>query len=152
MIIPTQIVLGGFLLFPVVLAGLWRLLRAPAARPWRPVASAYLVVLVLLFATSGKGYYALGFLPALFAAEAIPLAGWLSRGHVVLRRVVFAVAASVSLAFVATLTLPVLPAETLAASPFPDTWRVHRTDRLASGRHRGRCGAGLVADEQANAS
>ena len=122
MIIPTQIVLGGFLLFPVVLAGLWRLLRAPAARPWRPVASAYLVVLVLLFATSGKGYYALGFLPALFAAGAIPLAGWLSRGHVVLRRVVFAVAASVSLAFVATLTLPVLPAETLAASPFPEIY------------------------------
>jgi hypothetical protein len=122
MILPTQIVLGGFLLFPVVVAGLWRLLRAPEAREWRPIASAYLVVLVLLFATSGKGYYALGFLPVLFAAGAIPLAGWLSRGHIVVRRVVFATAAVVSLVFVATLTLPVLPAESLATSPLPEIY------------------------------
>jgi hypothetical protein len=79
-------------------------------------------VLVLLFATSGKGYYALGFLPVLFAAGAIPLAGWLSRGHVTVRRMTFAAAALVSLAFVASLTLPVLPAETLARTPLPDIY------------------------------
>ncbi|HEU5204601.1 MAG TPA: glycosyltransferase family 39 protein [Candidatus Limnocylindrales bacterium] len=122
MIIPTQIVLGGFLLFPVLLAGLWWLLRAPGGRPWRPIASAYLIVLVLLFATSGKGYYALGFLPVLFAAGAIPLARWLSRGRVIVRRVAFAIAAVVSLAFVAVLTLPVLPADVLANSPFPEIY------------------------------
>jgi 4-amino-4-deoxy-L-arabinose transferase-like glycosyltransferase len=122
MIVPTQVVLGGLLLFTVALAGLWRLLRSADARPWRPIGWAYLIVVALLFASSGKGYYAIGLVPPLFAAGAISLAGWLDRGHATVRRVAFASATVISLAFTAVVTLPILPPATLADSVVPDLY------------------------------
>jgi 4-amino-4-deoxy-L-arabinose transferase-like glycosyltransferase len=121
MLLPTQILLGGSFLFPIVVAGLWRLLRVREARPWRPLALAYLLLLVLLYATAGKGYYAVGLLPPLMAAGAVAAAGWLGRGGR-WRAVPIAVAALPSAAFVAVVMLPILPPQALADSVVPDLY------------------------------
>ena len=117
--VPQVLLLAGPLLFPVMLAGAWWLLRSPASRPWRTVGYAFVVTLVLVFGTGGKSYYAVGYFPVLMAAGAIVLDGWLSRGRVRLRAGVFGVAAVGSGALVAVLVLPILPPATLATTPIP---------------------------------
>ncbi len=117
--VPQVLLLAGPLLFPVMLAGAWWLLRSPASRPWRTVGYAFVVTLVLVFGTGGKSYYAVGYFPVLIAAGAIVLDGWLSRGRVRLRAGVFGVAAVGSGALVAVLVLPILPPATLATTPIP---------------------------------
>ena len=121
--VPQVLLLAGPLLFAVMLAGAWWLVRSRAAGPWRTVGYAFPVTLVLVFATGGKSYYAVGYFPALAAAGAIVLDRWLSRGRVRLRAGVFGSAAAVSGVLVAVLVLPVLPAATLATSPIPTVYK-----------------------------
>jgi hypothetical protein len=102
---------------PVLAVGLWALIRDSALRPWRSLAFAYLVLLVLLFALGGKPYYAAPFLLCLLAAGTVPLERWLTtRGRQVL--VVAALVLTVVLS--ALVALPVFPADDLEATPIAD--------------------------------
>jgi 4-amino-4-deoxy-L-arabinose transferase-like glycosyltransferase len=112
---PFQLLMTNPLLAPLWLAGLLALLRAGWARPWRPLAVAYLVVVGFYTLVGGKPYYAFGFYPVLFAAGAV----WLARRRqqrgagLPLRRLLLAVAAAAALTV--PLLLPVLPPSTLDA-------------------------------------
>jgi 4-amino-4-deoxy-L-arabinose transferase-like glycosyltransferase len=107
LLLPMQLILVG-LMAPVLLAGVWRLLAGDAMRPWRPIGLGYVVVLALILLTGGKGYYAAGYLPALIAAGAIPIAGWISGGAG--RRIGAAALAAGSAFIAAVISLPILPA------------------------------------------
>ena len=107
LLLPMQLILVG-LMAPVLLAGIWRLLAGAATRPWRPIGVGYVAVLVLILLTGGKGYYAAGYLPALVAAGAIPVAAWFSGRP---GRLVGAAALTVGSALIAAvISLPILPA------------------------------------------
>jgi len=79
--IPFQLVLIGPLLAPVWIAGLIRLLRAPAVRRLRCFAIAYLVLTPVFIASGGKAYYMSGLYPILLGAGAVALDRWLERGR-----------------------------------------------------------------------
>jgi 4-amino-4-deoxy-L-arabinose transferase-like glycosyltransferase len=119
-VIPELLLLAGPALFPVAIAGEWRLLRDEASRPWRSMGVAVLLLLALVLVTGGKSYYAAGIFPPLMAAGAISLDHWLRRGAgSPVRPAVALTAGGLSFAVVAVLVLPVLPSEALAASPIP---------------------------------
>lgn len=58
-------------------AGLWVLFRWPELRPYRLLAWAFIILLVLLYALSGKDYYTIGAYSMLFAAGGIAWERWL---------------------------------------------------------------------------
>jgi hypothetical protein len=120
MLMPELLLLAGPLLFPVSALGLWRLVRQPAMRPFRALGTAFLAILSVVLLAGGKSYYVAGALPGLMAAGAIGVDGWLARAS--WRIPTFAAATAGSLVLVALLTLPVLPAATLAGSPIPDLY------------------------------
>ena len=120
MLLPQLLLLAGPLLFPVSILGLWRLARNPAMHPFRALGTAFLAILAVVLLSGGKSYYVAGALPVLMAAGAIGVDAWLERGRS--RIPVFGAATAGSLAVVALLTLPVLPAATLAATPIPDLY------------------------------
>jgi 4-amino-4-deoxy-L-arabinose transferase-like glycosyltransferase len=125
---PFQLLMTNPLLAPLWIAGLVALLRRGWARPWRPLAVAYLVFVGFYTLVGGKPYYAFGFYPVLFAAGAVWLArrreqrgpegsgepqggapaGW---GGLPLRRLLWAVILVAALPL--PLVLPVLPASSL---------------------------------------
>jgi hypothetical protein len=111
---PFQLVMTNPLLAPLWIAGLVALLRGGWARPWRPLAVAYLIFVGFYTLVGGKPYYAFGFYPVLFAAGAV----WLARrreqrgrGGLPLRRLLWAVILVAALPL--PLVLPVLPASSL---------------------------------------
>jgi Dolichyl-phosphate-mannose-protein mannosyltransferase len=114
--IPFQLVLVSPVLVPVWAVGWWRLLRGP--RTWRGFAVAYLLLVVLFTATSGKPYYLAGFYPVLLAAGAEPVVTW-SRAAVA-RRWVLGAAFGLSLAVSSVLALPIVPVDRLADTPVTD--------------------------------
>ena len=116
-LLPLQLLLLGPLLAPIVLAGLWGLLRDTALRPWRPLGWAYLALLLVIFATSGKPYYAAPFLLALLAAGAVLVERWLVTP---VRRVAMGLALLVSVLVSALVVLPVLPADRIGDTPIAD--------------------------------
>jgi hypothetical protein len=118
-IVPLLWLFTGPLLFPVSVAGLVWLLGSKAARPWRAIALAALVALVLVIVTGGKAYYAIGSTPLFMAAGAILLDRWLIRGHRRLKVVGFTAAAALSGLLIALLTLPILPIAAYAKSSLP---------------------------------
>ena len=118
-LLPVLWLFAGPLLFPVALAGLVWMLLAKAAAPWRAIAFAAVVMLVLVVASGGKAYYAVGIAPPFMAAGAILLDRWLARGRRRLRAVGFIAAAALSGALVVYLTLPVLPVATFATTSLP---------------------------------
>ncbi len=120
MLVPELLLLAGPLLFPVSIVGLWRLERDPTLRPFRTLGTTFLAILAIVFATGGKSYYVAGALPVLMAAGAIAVDRWSVRGR--WRLPAFAGAAMGSFALVAVLTLPVVPAAVLAATPIPDIY------------------------------
>ena len=122
MILVELLLFAGLLLFPVALAGGWWLLRSPAARPWRALGWASLVMLLLVFLVGGKSYYVAGAIPLLIGAGAVPLDGWLSRGRQGLRAGVFATAVAASGLATAVLFLPIVPAAQLGATPIPELY------------------------------
>lgn len=61
------------------LAGLWGLFTWTSLRIYRPFAIAFVVTVLLLFAFSGKAYYAIGAYTMLFAAGAVVWEQWLDR-------------------------------------------------------------------------
>ena len=124
-IVPLLWLFSGPLLFPVSVAGLAWILAAEAATPWRAIGIAALVALALVVASGGKAYYAIGSAAVFMAAGGILLDRWLARGHRRLKAAGFAVAATLSGALIAYLTLPILPvaayAKTSLPSEVPDT-------------------------------
>ncbi len=116
-LVPELMLLAGPLLFPISVAGVWRLLRSPESRPWRALGLGFAVVLVLVLISGGKSYYASGMLGPLMAAGSITTAAWLERGRRRLRGATLALAAACSGVLIAILTLPILPPPTLAATP-----------------------------------
>ncbi|MGH2467284.1 MAG: glycosyltransferase family 39 protein [Candidatus Limnocylindrales bacterium] len=119
--LPLLWLLAGPLLFPIALAGLVWMLLSTRARAWRPIPIAALVVVIIVAATGGKAYYAVGTLPIFMAAGAVVLDRWVGRGHAWPKLAAFAVVAALSGAFIAYLTLPILSVEAFAASPLPTT-------------------------------
>jgi hypothetical protein len=120
MVVVELLLLVGPLLFPVTLIGLWRLLRAPGLAAFRVLGTAFLAILAVVLVAGGKSYYVIGAVPPLMAAGAIALDGWLGASKA--RLGAFAGVAAASCALVAVLTLPVLPAATLATTPIPDIY------------------------------
>ena len=116
--VPFQLVLISPVLFPVWLAGWWRLVRDPRLRTWRCFAVAYAALAVLFLITGGKPYYLAGLYPLLLAAGADPALRWARRTGA-RARVVLLPALALSLVVSAVLMLPVLPVRWLAATPVP---------------------------------
>ena len=109
--VPFQFLLVSPVLAPVWIAGLVRLFRDPAARDFRFLAWAWVVLAVVFMATSGKPYYLAGLLPALLGAGAVPVDRWLERGRRGVRKAALATAVVASAAVSAVISLPVLPAD-----------------------------------------
>ena len=121
-IVPLLWLFTGPFVFVVSLAGWLWMLRAKAAAPWRPIGIASVVVLALVVVTGGKGYYAVGIVPPFMAAGAVLTDRWMDRGRRRLRAGAFIVAAALSCALVAYLTLPILPIAAFASSSLPATF------------------------------
>jgi hypothetical protein len=120
-IVPLLWLFTGPLLFPVSAAGLAWILGAAAAAPWRAIGMAALVTLALVFVSGGKAYYVIGSVPVFMAGGAIVIDRWLARGHGRAKGAAFVVAAALSGALIAYLTLPVLPLAAYASSSLPAT-------------------------------
>lgn len=92
--------------------GLVQLFRRPSLAWARPVATAYVVLLVVFAVTGGKGYYLAGIIPVLVAAGCVVLEErWSPRGLLRAGVALFVVAAVAW-----PLALPLLPARTFAGS------------------------------------
>ena len=119
--IPLQFIIAGVFTAPVLVAGVWWLLRDEAARPFRAIAVAYLFVLAFLLLSGGKGYYAAGLIPAILAAGALPLAVWMQRGR--WRPIALAGALLGNVVVVGLVSLPLLPPAVLASTPIPGIYK-----------------------------
>ena len=121
--VPFQLLLVGPPVALVLLAGVWRLLRVEAARPFRFLGVAYLLLVVGFMVLGGKAYYVGGLLPAVMAAGAIATHGWLDRGRADggwgarVRRGLLAAGLVAGGLTSVLLSLPVLPVSWLHATP-----------------------------------
>ncbi|HEY3072293.1 MAG TPA: glycosyltransferase family 39 protein [Candidatus Limnocylindrales bacterium] len=118
-VIPLIWLFTGPVLFPVSAAGLAWTLGAREAAPWRTIGIGALVALVLVVVTGGKAYYVIGTAAMFMAAGGIVLDRWLARGHSPAKAAGLAVAATLSGALIALLTLPILPVATYARTSLP---------------------------------
>ncbi len=103
------------LALPLWLAGLWYLLRYPAAAPYRPLGWAFLVLCVLFLAGHAKSYFLVPAFPPLLAAGAIVLERQARRrpgAHLV---PVASAALVLGGIVLAPVVAPILPPKTLAA-------------------------------------
>jgi hypothetical protein len=118
---PAQIFYTGVVLTPVWIAGAVWALRSAQARPFRPVAIACVIAVLLQFVLGGKPYYPGAAFTFLLAAGAVPLERWLAARRPLARRVSPAVAMGaamvVSGAIGLAVALPVLPARALHTVP-----------------------------------
>lgn len=114
--LPLQLVYVGPVLAPLWIAGLVRLLRTPAARPFRFLGVAYLLPAVVFLASAGSPLYLFGAYPALLAAGALAVDGWLDRGAAA-RRTAVGAGLVASAAFMAPLALPLVPLDKLSTTP-----------------------------------
>jgi hypothetical protein len=118
MLVPLQLLLLGLTLVPFALAGLVALFRDRELRPWRPLGTAYLALLVILLATAAKGYYAAPLLTCLLAPGGIVAARW-TAGRIG-RWIAVGAAVVVAAALSGVVGLPIVPADRLADTPIPD--------------------------------
>jgi 4-amino-4-deoxy-L-arabinose transferase-like glycosyltransferase len=109
---------AGLLLIPVTLAGL-RVMVAGQLASYRFVAVAWTALVVVYLLAHGKGYYTAGPVPALVAAGAISVDGWLDHGRRTLRRTVLAAGIVMQAALSSVIGLPLIPASALAGTPLP---------------------------------
>ncbi len=106
--LPFQVVLVSPGLLPVWVAGLVVLLRSAGLRPYRFLAVAYGVLVVVFLVTGGKPYYVAGLYPALLAAGSLPTVRWLRAGRGRRRHLLLGLAFLMSLPNL-VLMLPLLP-------------------------------------------
>ena len=115
------LVLEALVMFSPLIAVVWilglvQLFRRPDWVRLRPLAIAFLVVLLVFLVTGGKGYYLGGLLPPLVAAGCTELAGrWSTRALTATGAVLVT---SAAVAYPAM--IPVLPASTFAAQGWSD--------------------------------
>src|SRR5215469_16832390 len=118
---PGQVLYTGPVLVPVWVTGAIWSVRSEAARRFRQVGIACVLVIVLQFVLGGKAYYAGGAYTLLLAAGCVPAERWLAARRPLAGRIAPAAVlagAMVAVALVgAPVTLPVLPARTLHAFP-----------------------------------
>ncbi len=117
-LIPLQVVFIGPPLIAIVVAGFVALWRRPGWRPVRALAAAYPVMLVIVFATGGQGYYPFGLELFLFAAGSVPTVDWIARGGTARRATVVA-AVALNAVVTMAVALPVIPVGTLGDTPVP---------------------------------
>jgi 4-amino-4-deoxy-L-arabinose transferase-like glycosyltransferase len=116
-LLPLQVLFLGPLLAPLVFLGLWGLLRDSARRPWRALGWAYLALIVLIFATAGKPYYAAPFLLVLLAAGSVTVERWVVTTA---RRVALGVVLVSTILVSAVVALPVLPVDRVGETPIAE--------------------------------
>ena len=116
-LLPAQFLIMGPPLAALWIAGLWRLLRVPDARPYRFLGIAYLVLLAVVLLTGGRAYYPAGAYPALFAAGAVATMGWLRRGSGRRRPALIGALLVVNALATVALSLPVYPVSRYADTP-----------------------------------
>jgi len=118
---PAQIFYTGVALTPVWIAGAVWALRSAQARPFRPVAIACVIAVLLQFVLGGKPYYPGAAFTFLLAAGAVPLERWLARRRPLAARVSPAVAMGAAMVVCGAIGLPVavpvLPARALHTVP-----------------------------------
>jgi hypothetical protein len=123
---------------PVWLAGLFYLLLAPAAKPFRVLAIAYLAILALLMAQQGKAYYLAPAYPMLYGAGGVAFERLTARrGWRRLRPMLVVILALLGLAGV-PMAIPVLPPEDVvryAAAIGIDAPQEERQRRVALSQH-----------------
>lgn len=123
----SQCTLAAPALVPVLVLGAHRLARSRSARPYRFFLLAYLLLLVCLVATHGRGYYTAGLGAVLFAVGAVALERWWSAAGSRARAggsrwPIRSAAVALGVALVASFTvnalhaLPLVPERQLAAS------------------------------------
>jgi hypothetical protein len=112
--IPAQVVYVGLAALPIWVAGLVRLARNPAARPFRWIAIAYGLLFAWSLVSAGKPYYISGLYVPLIGAGAVATEGWLSRrrGRFPSYRALLVAIVVLALPGI-VIALPVLPANTL---------------------------------------
>jgi Dolichyl-phosphate-mannose-protein mannosyltransferase len=112
-----QVLYTGPVLVPVWVAGAIWSLRSGAARRFRPVAIACVIVIAAQFVLGGKAYYPGGAYTFLLAAGCVPLERWLAARRPLTGRIrpaaVMAAAMLAGAVIAAPVTLPVLPARAL---------------------------------------
>jgi Dolichyl-phosphate-mannose-protein mannosyltransferase len=122
----AQVLYTGPVLTPIWVAGTVWALRNPAARRFRPVAIACVIVIVLQFVLGGKPYYPGAAYTFLLAAGSVPVERWLAARTAVRRqrsartvRPVAALSAAMLAGGViaAPISLSVLPAQALHTVP-----------------------------------
>ncbi|MFB9234362.1 ArnT family glycosyltransferase [Plantactinospora siamensis] len=116
-LLPSQLLMLGPPVAALWIAGLWRLLRTPDARPYRFLGVAYLVVLALILITGGREYYPVGAYPALVGAGSMAALGWIGRATGRRRTAWIGAAVAVNGIFTAALGLPIYPARMLPDTP-----------------------------------
>ena len=121
-LLPLQVLLVGPLLAPLWLGGLWWLLRREDARSFRPLGFAYLALLALMLVIGAKPYYTMGLLLSLLGAGGVVAEHWLrrGRGRGRGRGLALAAAITVSAVIAALITLPLVPARDVHATPIAD--------------------------------
>ncbi len=105
--VATQIAYQNPFFCVIWVAGLVALVRGKDEAPYRFIAVAYFLLVVLIVATVGRGYYLEGFYAALFAAGAVAIERFLSP-RAAWCRPAFAIAVCAGGAAFAPLALPVL--------------------------------------------
>ena len=116
-LLPFQLLLVGPLLAPLWIAGLWWLVRDPEARRFRPIGLAYLLLLGFALVTAAKPYYTAGLLFALLGAGGVVAERRLAAGHGSGLRLGAVIVLSAAVA--AAITLPLVPASAVHATPIP---------------------------------
>jgi 4-amino-4-deoxy-L-arabinose transferase-like glycosyltransferase len=118
---PGQILFTGPVLTPIWVAGAVWSLRSAAARRFRPVAIACVIVIALQFVLGGKPYYPGAAYTFLLAAGCVPLERRLAARRPLARRVSPATAVGAAMlvgaVVAAPIALPVLPARALHTVP-----------------------------------
>jgi hypothetical protein len=104
----TQVAYQNPFYVVVWIAGIVALARRRAEPDYRFVPVAYFVLVVIIVATIGRGYYMEGFYPALFAAGSVAIERFLSDRASWLRAATLS-AAALTGAALAPLALPILP-------------------------------------------
>ncbi|GAA3453146.1 ArnT family glycosyltransferase [Dactylosporangium matsuzakiense] len=114
--LPAQLIYGGLLTFPILIAGVVRLWRTPSVR-YLAVAVSLVAVYVLAW-IPGKPYYTSGLLPVVLAAGSVATERWFARGRRPRLRPPLVVG-PILLATLVTLpsVLPVWPVRDLHAHP-----------------------------------
>ena len=117
----AQVLFTGPVLAPVWIAGAIWSVRSPAARLFRPVGIACVIVIVLQFILGGKPYYPGGAYTFLLAAGCVPLERWLAARKTWSSRITPAARMGalmlVGAVVAAPVTLSVLPARALHTVP-----------------------------------